>query len=105
MSGGYFDYDQYRINDIAAQVEQLIRNNDEEELNDWGDPIGRHYSKETIEEFSIGLLYLRLASVYAQRIDWLLSGDDGEESFHKRLEEDIDEIISKYCQESEEEDQ
>jgi len=35
---------------------------------------------------------LKVASVYAQRIDWLLSGDDGEESFLKRLKEELGQL-------------
>ena len=40
-------------------------------------------------EFRAGLLMLRRAAVYAQRIDWLVSGDDGEERFHERLVDDL----------------
>ena len=47
------------------------------------------YSEETIREFRKGISILKKAGVYAQRIDWLISGDDGEESFHKRLTEDL----------------
>lgn len=25
-----------------------------------------------------------------QRIDWLIAGDDGEETFHRRLKEDLE---------------
>ena len=53
------------------------------------------YSKETLDEFRKGLDILNKAYIYAQRIDWLLSGDDGEESFHKRLKEDLEEYYSK----------
>lgn len=49
------------------------------------------YSKETLDEFRKGLDILNKAYIYAQRIDWLLSGDDREESFHKRLKEDLEE--------------
>jgi hypothetical protein len=47
------------------------------------------YEPETIEEFRKAIKVLREAAVYAQRIDWLLSGDDGEETFHKRLKEEL----------------
>lgn len=50
------------------------------------------YTKETIEEFKKGLEYLKVASIYAHRIDWFLSGDDGEESFHKRLKEKLNNL-------------
>ena len=52
------------------------------------------YSKETLDEFKKGLDILNKAYIYTQRIDWLLSGDDGEESFHKRLKEDLKEYYS-----------
>ena len=53
------------------------------------------YSKQTIKEFKKGLSILRRADIYVQRIDWLLSDDDGEESFHKRLKEELDNLKNK----------
>ena len=35
---------------------------------------------------------LRKAAIYAQRIDWLLSGDDDEKSLKERLEEELKEL-------------
>ncbi|MGV8096736.1 MAG: hypothetical protein AB2L24_33180 [Mangrovibacterium sp.] len=35
---------------------------------------------------------MRIAEIYAHRVDWFLSGDDGEEHFIKRLKEDLDEF-------------
>ena len=32
---------------------------------------------------------LKIAAVYAQRVDWLLSDDDGEETFLERLADDL----------------
>lgn len=81
MSGGHFDYKQYLIDYIADEVEQLIDKNDEYE-----------FSKETIEKFKQAKIILRIAAIYAQRIDWLVSGDDGEENFHNRLEEDLSKL-------------
>ena len=78
MSGGHFNYQQYNIQNIADDVEQLIESND------------GNYSEETIVEFKRGLELLRKAQVYVQRIDWLVSGDDGEETFHKRLKNEIE---------------
>lgn len=92
MSGGHFDYQQYRIGQIADQVDQLIRTNNDTELNEWGNPKGFQFSQDTIVAFKRGLYYLELAQIYAQRIDWLVSGDDGESTFHQRLVEDINEM-------------
>lgn len=55
-------------------------------------PFFPDYSEETIKEFRKGVDILKKAQVYANRIDWLMSGDDGEESFHKRLKEGLKEL-------------
>lgn len=89
MSGGYFNYDQCRISSIASEVQNLIDNNKETSTNSYGDPIGRDYSEETITRFKEAVLFLEVAAIYAQRVDWLVSGDDSEESFRKRLSADL----------------
>jgi len=89
MSGGHFDYQQYKLGYIADELEQLILQNDSEELNQWGDRVGRQYTAETIEQFETALGLVRRAQIYVQRIDWLVSGDDGEESFHARLKHEL----------------
>jgi hypothetical protein len=48
--------------------------------------------ESAIEEFKKGLVLLRQAYVYAQRIDWLVSGDDGEDSFHNRLKFELEKL-------------
>ena len=88
MSGGHFDYQQYRINDIATMVDELIASNDDKSLNDFGYERGRGYSAETIAKFKEASEVLKRAANMAQRIDWLVCGDDGEDSFHKRWEEE-----------------
>lgn len=80
MSGGTFDYNQYRINEIADQIERIVYSESWSEY--W-------YSPETIVELKRGVKLLQQAFVYAQRIDWLVAGDDGEDSFHQRLKEDL----------------
>jgi len=92
MSGGHFQYKQWEIGNIADEVEQLIIDNDSEELDQYGNRKGCHFTPETVTEFKKGLYLLRQAHVYAQRIDWLVSCDDGEDSFHKRLKHDLEKI-------------
>lgn len=89
MSGGHFDYNQYKIGDIVEEIQQLIDTNHSKELDDWGSQIGREYSPVVIAEFENAVNYLKLAQIYTHRIDWLVSGDDGEEHFLKRLEDDL----------------
>jgi len=92
MSGGHFQYQQHSIMDIAEDIERIIEGNDDESINEWGDKRGRGYSPEVIEKLKEGVEILKTAFVYAHRIDWLLSDDDGEESFLERLEEELKEI-------------
>ena len=89
MSGGYFDYDQYRMHDITCKITELIASNESTDLDRWGNEIGRRYSTETLEQFKQAVHFLRLAELYAQRVDWLVSGDDSEASFHRRLADDL----------------
>lgn len=92
MSGGHFDYNQYRIGQIADDIQLLIDGNDSTELNQYGDRIGRGYPREVVDRFRKAVKLLRTAQVYAQRIDWLVSGDDGPESFLRRLEEELKDV-------------
>jgi hypothetical protein len=108
MSGGAFDYKQWHIEQIADDVEKLIEKNGREKTreelkeegwrgDDWYEKYPEDlshykYPDEVIEKFKEGMKVLKVAAVYAQRIDWLLSGDDGEESFLKRLKEELGEL-------------
>jgi hypothetical protein len=90
MSGGHFDYIQYKLEDISREIENIIDKNKSEELNEYGEKIGKNFSEETIDEFVNSIVFLKLCEIYIHRIDYLLSGDDGEDSFHARLRQDID---------------
>jgi len=92
MSGGHFNYDQYRIRQIADEVEHLIETNNIEETDSYGDKISYSFPQEIIEKFKEAVLTLRMAEVMAQRIDSLVSGDDGEGSFLRRWNEDLSKI-------------
>lgn len=92
MSGGHFAYNQYKIQQIADEIEQLIIDNDSEELNQYGDTKGTFFSRKTMMEFKAAVALLRVSYVFTQRIDWLVSGDDSEDSFHRRLKHDLESI-------------
>ena len=92
MSGGHFDYKQHHIDDIICEMQNIIKNNNKE--NDSLDYFGEYdvnykLSPEVIAEINKSIVFLKLANIYTHRIDYLLSGDDGEESFFKRIEEDL----------------
>jgi hypothetical protein len=83
MSGGHYNYYQNYIKDITYNIEEVLKY-----------PKDYYIKKdETIQAMKEGLLCLRKAYIYAQRIDWMLSGDDGEDTFLDRLEKELEEMI------------
>ena len=108
MSGGHWEYIQYRFTDVAEDIDKLIEQNgkpkSEEELkeNSWHDPDWYEkypenlnhckYEDEVLEQFKKASIAIKIAQVYIQRMDWLLSGDDGEESFLRRIDEDLKQL-------------
>ena len=102
MSGGHFEYKQYDIFEIAREIERLIKFNDSDQVNEYGDRISiisRDFSDETIEKFKTAVDILSQAAIMAQRIDWLVSGDDGEETFHQRWDEDLTNLLGEGLEE------
>ena len=109
MSGGAFNYQQYSIEEIADEIEQEIIEAGREipqEIwvkNHWygssfddSDRTYPTYERKTIDIMKRAVYVLRMAYIYAKRIDWMLSGDDSEESLVKRLEEDLKDLKTKY---------
>ncbi len=102
MSGGKFDYRQHDIQKIIEDIEYQVAINGKEKdkselqfyakdyLEKWPEEKFHYkYPDDIIEEFKKGIHYLNIAYIYAQRIDWLLSGDDSEDSFRERLKEEL----------------
>lgn len=95
MSGGRFDYQQFRLHDIAETIEEEIESNTTKPSYwDWRGQewTGQVYSDEVIDKFKEAVAYLKIAECYAQRVDWLLSGDDREEDMLKRLKIDLEKL-------------
>jgi len=116
MSGGHFDYIQTRFEwQIIDPIERLIENNGREKTkeelkgeswnrDDWYEryPEDKFYYKypdDIVDEFKKAVHYLKMAQIYTQRIDWLISGDDGEDSFRSRLKEDLEKLNKNICTE------
>jgi hypothetical protein len=93
MSGGHFDYKQHMFGEIAESIEELINDNGKV-IEDMDGTVYHSptYSKETLDNFGAAVLYVRTAAEMVQRIDYLVSGDDGEETFQKRWNENLAEI-------------
>ena len=56
-------------------------------------------SDKSIETMKEAYRQIRIAEIYTQRVDWMMSGDDGEETMQKRLAEELksleDELLGK----------
>ena len=91
MSGGHYDYIQHRLeDDVLATMKEDIRVAVENKENDWG--YRPDYSQETIDILKRGRHAVAVAVIYLRRIDWFLSGDDGEEQLFLRLREELEEL-------------
>ena len=53
-------------------------------------------SDETINAMKEAYRQIRIAEIYAERVDWMMSGDDSEECFHERIKEDLEEFEKEY---------
>ncbi len=102
MSGGAFEYSQYKIRDIHEHIQhELDKQGQEKQIEVWQKEYFEKYPEARFEEvyrediqqiFKDGIDILKKAEVYAQRIDWFLSGDDGEDSLVSRLKSDLDKL-------------
>lgn len=90
MSGGAFNHDQYIISHIIDEIEDFVLKNEDNTEDEWGYTKGRHYRPSTIKQFRFALLLLAISQSFAQRIDWLVSDDDGEDTFHMRLQKEME---------------
>ena len=79
MSGGTFDYAQYGISDIVEKIEEILEGNSE--IN------GESFDEEVLNNFREAVTTLKRAQAMATRVDYLLSGDDGVDSFKKLWKE------------------
>ena len=108
MSGGKFSYKQWHIDNIADQIEQEVilsgkpipkqkwsyyERQEFEETHEH--PMNYAYPDSVLRRMEEAVYALRAAAIYAQRVDYLLSGDDGEESFEERLSKELSELNSK----------
>lgn len=78
MSGGYWDYIQYQITNPVDSLRTMSEN------PDYPEDV-RQNMRECARQLTEGAIRL-------QRLDWLLSGDDGVESYRLRLRQDLSKV-------------
>lgn len=96
MSGGHFEYNEWRIYDIADEIEQKIVNSENPDPDNEEQRWSLIESPEALKEMKRGLKVIRQAYIYIHRIDYLLSGDDSEESFVKRVRKELSDFESTF---------
>lgn len=94
MSGGTYDYIQFRLNEVADDIKEKIKKNEEMRKNPSECDEDERYDEATVEMFKEAVTVIKIASIYIHRIDWLLSGDDGESDFRERLTEEIAQFLN-----------
>ena len=87
MSGGHFDYGCFRISQFADELKHEIDINNDETNDDYGDCRGHFLGEETIANLVEAHEVIETAGKLAREIEWLYSGDHGEESFNRLIDE------------------
>ncbi len=52
--------------------------------------------QETIETMKEAYRKICIARIYADRVDWMMSGDDGEDTFQERLKKELEEFEKEF---------
>jgi len=82
MSGGHFDYVEHRFDEVVDELQRLIDTNDSTEKDEFGEEIGYHFNQYTINKFKIAKSAIAKSREMVHLIDYLVSGDTGEDTFH-----------------------
>ena len=80
MSGGSFDYNCYKIQSFASELQHRLDVNNDQTLDHYGDKIGYDFAKETVIRLEKAQKIIKVAGKLAREIEWLYSGDHGEHS-------------------------
>jgi len=98
MSGGRFDYNDWHVYAVAESIDNELSKMGKEIPEDergyyyYFDGKYPDYPDEVKQQFRKAVRYLRIAYILVHRIDWLLSGDHGEDTFLEILDYDLKEI-------------
>jgi len=86
MSGGHFEYDEFRMHHIAEQIDFEIQNNDLPDPQ-YGQTNG--YSKEVLYYMQYTRDTLEHSYKLTKNLDYLLSGDIGEDGYLERVKNEL----------------
>ena len=105
MSGGSMDYVAYKIQEAANHIQRELANTELRRKSGRFFDVREYYqekypdvayfkSSEALTEAVIkrlrdALICIRKAAIYAERVEWLTSDDDGYEEFCMRLDDQL----------------
>ena len=105
MSGGSMNYAYGYVNEAAEHIQHELANAELRRKSGRFFDVARYYQEKhpdvgylkspesltdaVIERLRDALVCLRQAAIYAKRVEWLTSGDDGYESFCILLDEKL----------------
>lgn len=84
MSGGHFngnDYVYFRVRDFAEELEEEIANNNK--IDEYGSC--KNFKPETLEYLKKQVKAIEVMSRIMREIDYLYSGDTGEDTFFREI--------------------
>ena len=113
MSGGRFNYENKRLWEYIEFIQNEICKNGKELsdkkkkelcvcdpnylIDNPGEKFYHKYPDEIIEQFKQAIKIIHYANIYAERIDYYVCGDDGDEQFLLRLKEELETQIGWEC--------
>jgi hypothetical protein len=94
MSGGHFEYVQYTMRDFAREIRDLYKRNGKGIT--WDPKTTKKERKEIMDNIAELHDKLLWVAVSIERLDYILSGDDGTKTYLTRYKEDMEEITGMY---------
>lgn len=88
MSGGTFDYVEFRLDDVVQKLQEVINGNDGSDFRVYANK----YKPETIKALQEIVQLVKVAKISIHRADYLIAGDDSEESFHEYLNKELNDL-------------
>ena len=105
MSGGSMDYVAWKIKEAARHIQSELADAELCRKNLRFFDVSKYYQEKypdvgylkspealtdaVVKRLRDALVCVRQAAIYAERVEWLTSGDDGHESFCLRLDEEL----------------
>ena len=90
MSGGFFDYRDMRLIDLAEPLRCKIAL--ARQKPDWASDCDTSHSESFTNEMSEVYNQLMILMAKLHRMDWVLSGDDSEPNYEQRLPMDLSKV-------------